>query len=110
MRPNNRAAVKVSEAESNCCGTHLFVLVRTIAPSCATLVQRSLLWLKVVFLMCLGWSTVIKLSHAGIAVSVMRSEVAALRLVFSPCSMHSQFIFKIEVSAAEAHFSPMTAK
>lgn len=105
---NNTAALTVSEAECNRCGTHLFVLIRTIVPSCAMLVQRSLLWLKVVFLMWLGWSTVIKLSHAGIAVSVMRSEAAALRWVFSPCRMDSQFIFKFEGNA-EPHSSQMTA-
>lgn len=72
------------------------------------LVQRSLLWLKDVSLMCLGWSAVIKLSHAGIAVSVMRSEVAALRLVSSPSSIHSQFIFKTAVNAEEPHFLQIT--
>lgn len=58
--------------------------------------------------MYLGWSTVIKLSHAGIAVSVMRSEVAPLRLVSSPSSIHSQFIFKTEVNAEEPHFLQIT--
>lgn len=80
--PDNRAAVKVREAECNCCGTHLFVLIRTIVLPCAALVQRSLLWLKVVFLMSAGWSVVIKLSHAGAVVFVLRSDVAAPRLVF----------------------------
>lgn len=107
--PGNGAAVRVSEPECNCCGTHLFVLISTIVPPCAMLVQQSLMWLKVVFLMCLGWRTVIKSSHAGMAVCVMRSEVAALWLVLSPRSIHSPFIFKIEVSAAEPHFSQMTA-
>lgn len=58
--------------------------------------------------MCLGWSTVIKLSHAGIAVSVMRSDVAPLRLVSSPSSIHSQFIFKTEVNVEKTHFLQIT--
>lgn len=52
--PNNRAAVKVSVAECNCCGIHLFVIIGTIVLSYAMLVLRSLLWLKAVLLMCPG--------------------------------------------------------
>lgn len=94
IESQTRAVVKVNETECNCCGTHLFVLIRTIVPSCAMLFQRSLLWLKVVFLMFLGWSPVIKLSHAEIVVSVMRSQVAALRLVISlpAACIHNSFL------------------
>lgn len=43
----------------------------------------------------------IKLSHAGIVVSVLRSEVAALWLVFALSSMHSQFISENEINEYE---------
>jgi len=41
-----KARTQVSDAESNCCGTHLSVLMGTIVPSDAMLVQRGLLWFK----------------------------------------------------------------
>lgn len=69
--------------------TRLFVLLRTVKPSSSSLLPSKPPVLKSsVFdasvCVCVEGSTVIKLSHAGIAVAVMRSEAAAWRSAVSP--------------------------
>lgn len=58
------------------------------AGSCKSAVVKSSV------LMGLGWSAVIKLSHADTVVEVMRSEVAALQLIISlpAVCIHNSFL------------------
>lgn len=67
----------------------------------------SILWLKGVFLMDLGWSMV-TCWDSGLCNEIRDRSTAVGHLC--PCSMHSQFIWKIEVNAVEIHFLQMTKR